>query len=226
MKLTFLITVITLVVGTMVGSLFPSVIMVWMLVTFLTSGYIALIIIVTSNFLKEWQLLIGWLLAISSLIFLSISSLTTLYIGYGLAIFGQILLFFHQYNLENDSSLLIKKGIGLLVLTLVLEFIGFVIVPPNPVSIPLMLMMLLISFLIINGSIALLGQATNSQKTSFASLIGTYLFFGLYVLNGAFNSGTIMTFLLNLPWHLGVMFLLFAIILFTYGQLNLGLSHG
>ncbi len=209
----------------LVGSFFDAIFPNWLLLT-MVLGLSAIILGIKGRQpFNHYIETISFYFVTIGLIFLLMSNQFALYLGYSFAILGQIgtlclsLIQKKYRDIWRDLALFAA-------IFIVLEFLGFVIVPPNPFNTPLFLMMALGSLLIYNLLMPMLGRFHPVRIITAFLVSLAFLFTGLAVINTAFNPNSILAIINNGPWHLGVLIMTIAHVFYNYQFMIREPQHG
>lgn len=193
----------------LIGSFFDSIFPNWLLLTMVLG-----LTLVADSLVGKWTLIktlrrSSIYLTSLGLICLLMTGIVSLYLGYLLAIIGQIIAI---------TCLLIPKSkktrnleiaaFGLTIL--ILETLGLVIVPPQPVNIPILLMMALVSLLVFNAVVALSDRKTLVFGLVQFLILLAFFAAGVQVIHDAFEPQSVVTLINQSPWHFGVLFMALA----------------
>jgi len=144
---------------------------------------------------------------------------TLLYVGYALLIAAQALLAVH-INIKAARRGRLFYALAFVIAFVAFEFLGVVIMQSNELNVAMMLMMALVTLLLVNLIFWIYNQLPSAPLLSIFVFGIALLFTGLGVIEASFNPVSVFHFLLNLPWHFGVMFLAFSHMAFNYPKRN------
>ena len=145
---------------------------------------------------------VGLLLAAVGLALLLMPQVATIYLGYGFSILGQSGIALHLNRQPQRKAVWIYL-ISLAFAVLIGQLLGFVIMV-GTFNFALSLMMALASMAITNLIFLIGNRASPILSLCQFLLMTALLFTGLKVIAGGFAPSTILSFIINVPWHIGV----------------------
>jgi|GEM_PF-3356354 len=145
---------------------------------------------------------IGLVVAAIGVALLLLPQAQNIYLGYGVSILGQV---FISVFLNRQPE---RKAIWIYLLALAFailigQLMGLVIMV-GTFNFAMSLMMLLVSMMITNLIFLIGNRASPIVSLSHFLLMTALLFTGLKVIAGGFAPNSVLSFIINVPWHIGV----------------------